>query len=486
MTTLGVTSMTSLISQASSVGDSTVDLSDFVCQEIEYYLSHRLSPDIARAFSDSAAIIQDDDDFDNFFPPPEFAIPSQFQPEARVGPPQLSQILSAFKLWGQGATHEDLHTQLKQISLGYIEPFCHPDKSFKVEVETFGKKISRNDKVNRIEDLDFLPLRGPIKLKDPDNIFHLIEYYGLDPNSVPDNPYQVFFGQWICDGQRHLITQIALKDRKFIGNTSMDPKLSLIMANMAKICHGDLVLDPFVGSGSLLVAAATFGGYVCGTDLDFLMVHGKAKPTRCNQKKREPDENIRSNLRQYGLESHYLDVIVADAALPVWSDQCMFSAIIADPPYGIREATERIGTAKTYTIPDHLVSGHIPSKVSYNLQDIIRDLLNFSGAHLQVGGRLVYWLPVFKNDFQADLVPAHPSLQLISLSEQSLNSHSSRYLVTMERLPENSKGCKENQNGAHVPEATRVFRDKYFQKAVERRLQTSYPDSGHTHIDQLS
>ncbi|XP_076350026.1 tRNA (guanine(10)-N(2))-methyltransferase TRMT11-like isoform X2 [Tachypleus tridentatus] len=390
-------------------------------------------------------------------------------------------IRSAFKLWGQGATYQELHTELKQVSLENIEPFCHPDKSFKVEVETFGKKISRTDKVNRIEGLDFLPLHGPIKLKDPDNIFCLIEYYGLDPNSVPDNPYQVFFGQWICDGQRHLITQTALKDRKFIGNTSMDPTLSLIMANMAKIYHGDLVLDPFVGSGSLLVAAATFGGYVCGTDLDFLMLHGKAKPTRCKQKMREPDENIRSNLRQYGLESHYIDVIVADAALPVWSDQCMFDAIIADPPYGIREATERIGTAKTYTIPDHLVSGHIPSKVSYNLQDIIRDLLNFSGDHLCVGGRLVYWLPVFKNDFQADLVPAHPSLKLISLSEQSLNLHSSRYLVTMERLPQIFKDCKENRNGARVPETTRVFRDKYFQRALQRRLQTC---SGQTHIDQ--
>lgn len=40
----------------------------------------------------------------------------------------------------------------------------------------------------------------------------------------------------------------------------MDPQLSLLMANQAQIRKGDVVIDPFVGSGSLLVAAATFGG----------------------------------------------------------------------------------------------------------------------------------------------------------------------------------------------------------------------------------
>lgn len=64
----------------------------------------------------------------------------------------------------------------------------------------------------------------------------------------------------------------------------MDPQFSLLMANQAKIKEGDLVLDPFVGSGSLLIAAAQFGGYVLGTDINYLMLHGKTKPTRVKQK----------------------------------------------------------------------------------------------------------------------------------------------------------------------------------------------------------
>lgn len=40
----------------------------------------------------------------------------------------------------------------------------------------------------------------------------------------------------------------------------MDAQLSLLMANQALVCDGDLVFDPFVGTGSLLVSAAKFGG----------------------------------------------------------------------------------------------------------------------------------------------------------------------------------------------------------------------------------
>lgn len=55
----------------------------------------------------------------------------------------------------------------------------------------------------------------------------------------------------IAHGQRDLITELSLKTRKFIGNTSMNSQLSLIMANQAKVQPGDLVFDPFVGSGMI-------------------------------------------------------------------------------------------------------------------------------------------------------------------------------------------------------------------------------------------
>lgn len=39
----------------------------------------------------------------------------------------------------------------------------------------------------------------------------------------------------ISNGQRHFIKHYSLKTRHFIGNTSMDAQLALVMANMAKV-----------------------------------------------------------------------------------------------------------------------------------------------------------------------------------------------------------------------------------------------------------
>lgn len=58
----------------------------------------------------------------------------------------------------------------------------------------------------------------------------------------------------IADGQRELIRSHSVKNRHFIGNTSMDAGLSFIMANHAKVNKNDLVFDPFVGTGEMILS----------------------------------------------------------------------------------------------------------------------------------------------------------------------------------------------------------------------------------------
>lgn len=48
----------------------------------------------------------------------------------------------------------------------------------------------------------------------------------------------------------------------------MDPELSLIMCNMTHVKKGALAYDPFVGTGSILVAAASRGATTWGADID--------------------------------------------------------------------------------------------------------------------------------------------------------------------------------------------------------------------------
>lgn len=207
----------------------------------------------------------------------------------------------------------------------------------------------------------------------------------------------------VCYGQSSVAHKYNLKDRGFIGNTSMDPLLSLIMANMGNVDPTSIVFDPFVGTGSLLVGAAHCGAYVLGADLDYNLVHSRGLSSRMGQKYKKKEENIRNNLKQYNLERKYIDILAADFSTQYINRNFIFDAIITDPPYGIREKAKKIGN-KSSKIHLEKISDENESKnvhyvqhIKYNLGDIFFDLLDFASSHLPNDGRLVYWLPIYLN-----------------------------------------------------------------------------------------
>lgn len=159
--------------------------------------------------------------------------------------------------------------------------------------------------------------------------------------------------------------------------------------------------------------------------------------------------------------------MVSDASKPVWREAALFDAVITDPPYGIRESTRRTGSHKDNTKPPDGIYGesHVPVSQAYHLSDIFTDLLNFAAHHLVMGGRLVYWLPVYRPEYSEETVPLHPCLRLISNCEQTLSSHTSRRLITMEKIKE----PEELDSLAHLADPRfspyqghNAFREKYF------------------------
>lgn len=178
-------------------------------------------------------------------------------------------------------------------------------------------------------------------------------------------------------------------------------------------------------------------------------------------------------MTQYGMLANYVDVVVADFSYPLWRSSMRVNAIITDPPYGIREATERIGSTKpSPTIEEHHLVTHVPSKISYNLSQMYEDLLTFSAIHLEVCGRLVCWFPVFREHYSEDKLPEHPCLQLIANSEQILSKYASRRLLTYVKLkdPEESDEC--------VTLKLIDFREKYFEFRDETRKQRRMRKAG--------
>uniref|UniRef100_A0A8C5MH21 tRNA (guanine(10)-N(2))-methyltransferase TRMT11 n=1 Tax=Leptobrachium leishanense TaxID=445787 RepID=A0A8C5MH21_9ANUR len=378
---------------------------------------------------------------------------------------------SVFELWAHGKSMEELKQSLERYPLESMVSYLQPNSTYKISIHTFNKTLSQKEKLNKIDVLEFVPFRGKVNLQNAEHIFYLLEDYGPEPNNPRKEPLQIFFGRWIADGQRDLINSYSVKKRHFIGNTSMDAGLAFIMANHGRVKPNDLVFDPFVGTGGLLVPCAHFGAYVCGTEIDYNTVHGLGKASRMNQKWRGPDENIRANLRQYGLEKYYVDVLLSDASKSIWRKRPLFDAIITDPPYGIRESTRKTGTQKEIMKTELFPESHIPVQLNYHLSDIFSDLLNFAAEFLNTGGRLVYWLPVYRPEYTEEVIPQHPCLKLISNCEQTLSSHTSRRMITMEKVKE----FEGEDQFAHVKDSQSMqykghnsFREKYFSGLTKR------------------
>ncbi|XP_050536112.1 tRNA (guanine(10)-N2)-methyltransferase homolog [Daktulosphaira vitifoliae] len=360
-----------------------------------------------------------------------------------------------------------LHETLKNKCMnGILEPY--KSKSFKLDVDLFCNSQTQQEKVKRIESFSYLPFQGAVDLKNPEVIFQYIEYYGLDPNVVLKQPLRTFFGRVVAESGRTLIHKLSLKKRKFIGNTSMDPQLSLLMANLGKISNADLVLDPFVGSGSLLVAAAAFGGHVLGTDIDFLMLHGRTRPTRKQTRDvARKDESVRANMEQYSFIDKYIDVVIADSSTPFWHENLEFDCILTDPPYGIREPTKRIGSKDKLPIVKKESSPiHFPSKVEYGLNEIIKDLMCFSSKQLKLNGRLLFWVPVFREEYDDTQMPKHSCFKMIGNCEQVLTTFTARRLLIYEKY----RKPNENDKCSCMIPTSSNFREKYFTHGDENRL----------------
>lgn len=72
-----------------------------------------------------------------------------------------------------------------------------------------------------------------------------------------------------------------------------------------------------------------------GCDIDYMMLYGKSRPSRINQKVREKDERVISNLKQYKCDDRYIDVLVSDFSLITWRDEIVFDSIITDREFDL-------------------------------------------------------------------------------------------------------------------------------------------------------
>ncbi|CAO1624720.1 unnamed protein product [Sympodiomycopsis kandeliae] len=398
-------------------------------------------------------------------------------------------------LWAMGVTPDMTMDALRHpSSIHQYAPYQSADKSWKADITVVGLRLTYEEKRSRIEETAFMGFQGPVNLTAP--AFEWVwweERWGitggetiqesrLDKDKVNTHRLTVV-GRKIDlphrnDNKnnnknksvksksndllyaREWIDRLDLKKRSYIGNTSMEAEMSLNLAEMAQAGPGKLVYDPFVGTGSLLIACAALGAYVMGSDIDGRMIRGK-------QAREDPqaETGIITAAKQYGLRDKFLDNLTFDITQHPWrlargsrssSCQCQtegfMDAIVGDPPYGVRAGAKRLGQRDTHKnkntpiwLPDkngyaHEQEDYIPPTRPYALNDLLYDLLQFSSILLKSGGRLVFWMPVMNEDSDATDIPTSKDFTLVACSVQDFGKWARR-LVTLQRVDRQKTEC---------------------------------------------
>jgi hypothetical protein len=219
-------------------------------------------------------------------------------------------------------------------------------------------------KVGQVRDRFHLPIRK-IDIRNPDTALLILEDYGSEethqtqrklkrvfiglqrgpnPAKVPKDSAKVVSGKDKDNTQANnpgLVKKsnpkqsnqtspywekYGLAKRGVLGPTTMENELAFLMANQAQAGKDKLVMDPFCGTGGILVGMSHFSPLAFGNDIDARVLRGwriayvknqKAVQEVNRVKKRSAkDKDIFTNFYQYGLKKP--EILVLDNAHPPW------------------------------------------------------------------------------------------------------------------------------------------------------------------------
>ena len=182
------------------------------------------------------------------------------------------------------------------------------DENFAVRVKRFNSQIDtvafeRNAGSLILEKCENVK----VKLKDPKSLVRLVSFE--DTIYIAIEKYHL--------NKKHF-EDIKPHKRPFFYPGSMSPKLARCMVNLSRVKAGQLVLDPFCGTGGILIEAGLIGCKVVGSDVNWKMKNGTA-----------------INLDYCGIKDYrtfHLDV----RELKMYEK---VAGVVTDPPYGISTST---------------------------------------------------------------------------------------------------------------------------------------------------
>ncbi|CAE8645441.1 unnamed protein product [Polarella glacialis] len=198
-------------------------------------------------------------------------------------------IKAVLEVWSSGKSYEEAVEKARcKSARDQRRQFLAPPLTVQIRVEAFGRTRSAEEKRGVLDEVSSL-FEGDelIDLRSPDTIIwaleeneHLVDSR-VARGSEPDRVFicrQVAGGRSVDkklkNGEKAFFHRYDLSQRAVLGPTTLDNELSFIMANCAWARPGCCGMDPFCGTGGLLVALSHFGVRLFGGEIDIRVVRG--------------------------------------------------------------------------------------------------------------------------------------------------------------------------------------------------------------------
>jgi tRNA (guanine10-N2)-dimethyltransferase len=191
-----------------------------------------------------------------------------------------------------------------------LQPVLNRRESFVVRVKHVKEYSSRINGMTLERTLGALIVdKNPtakVSLKEPDKTF-----IGILTED------RFIFGVKLAEIEAKPFVERRPRKKPFFHPSSMQAKLARCMTNLAKAKEGETVLDPFCGTGTMLIEAGLIGCETVGLDIQRRMARGTLRNTAYFRVKPE-------------------GIILADAKTPPLTK---VDCVVTDPPYGISSTT---------------------------------------------------------------------------------------------------------------------------------------------------
>ncbi len=136
----------------------------------------------------------------------------------------------------------------------------------------------------------------------------------------------IIIGKWITKTARKDVLRYGPAIRPIKQSSTMNPLHARVLVNLSQIKNQELLLDPFCGTGGILIEGGQVGANLIGVDINAKMLRG------CSV-----------NLRFFSLKQYRL--FRGNALYLPLKDDCI-DAIATDPPYGKAASTHGVNFEK--------------------------------------------------------------------------------------------------------------------------------------------